>query len=282
MHGRRPPAVWLGTTDGEEFGPLARHAAASLDLIVYADLAAALASPGNRPPGLVILAIDVSARFVAADIHRLVTRWPLATLLGVTASLADGRRRAGPMLPGIREVPWIEAGGLVERWIVDADAGRAGWASLPRTLDREEWLLESAAATLRRPPPDAPGRRPALEVAAAAPTRSALGPLADLLDAAGYPPVAAFVGPPPVAVAAEAVVWDAAGDLRCMLPDVQSLAERRPDLSIVLLESFPRGEVASVALRAGAAAVIGRPVPLLTLAETLGRLSTLRHGRPSS
>jgi hypothetical protein len=50
------------------------------------------------------------------------------------------------------------------------------------------------------------------------------------------------------------------------------LAANRPGRGIVLLDSFPRGDTTRLALRAGAAAVLGRPAGLEPLAGTLLRL----------
>jgi ActR/RegA family two-component response regulator len=52
------------------------------------------------------------------------------------------------------------------------------------------------------------------------------------------------------------------------------LAANRPGLGIVLLDSFPRGNTARAAVRAGAAAVLGRPVGLEALVGTLLRLGS--------
>jgi hypothetical protein len=50
------------------------------------------------------------------------------------------------------------------------------------------------------------------------------------------------------------------------------LSANRPGLRIVLLESFPRGDSTQAAIRAGADAVLGRPVQLDALEGTLLRL----------
>jgi hypothetical protein len=331
----RPLAVWLGTTLGEEFGPVWSRLCAGLDVRVEADVEEVLsaccrvgwpsrilpAGTGTSPPRLfpgmktlgfrgrsapgtstcsrlslhglrapldpavVVLAIDVAARFAAADVTRLVARWPLATLLGVRSSLADGRRRGGPPLPGIREVPWHEAAILIDRWTADWESGRAGWAALPRTADREEEL--SAEVTGIGPGSPGGGDRasgisPAgMRVAVAASARDGAGPVADLVRAAGYPPVAVITGPPPAGVAADVVVWDVAGDARSILPVVRTVAALRPALGLVLLESFPRGDVAAEALHAGAACILGRPVPLAALAGALDALRA-RRGSPTA
>lgn len=296
LHTVRPLAVWLGTTLGEEFGPLWARLAAGFEVRVAATLEEAFRTGRQggpqgrcpsawREPEVVVLALDVSARFAAVDVERLVARWPLATLLGVRSSLADGRRRGGPPLPGIREVPWHDAAILLNHWTAEREAGRAGWAAFPRTADREEVLMAAVTGIARRSPQSGGGPtgiRPArvrsnrilptgIRVAVAA-ARDGVGPLADLVRAAGYPPVAAIVGPPPATVAADVVVWDVAGDARRILPVVRTLAADRRDLAILLLDSFPRGDTATEALHSGATCILGRPVPLATLAGALDAL----------
>ena len=45
----------------------------------------------------------------------------------------------------------------------------------------------------------------------------------------------------------------------------------RPGLPVIVVESFPRGDTVLAALRAGATAVLGRPLSLEALAGTLLR-----------
>lgn len=286
MSNRRRPAVWLGPFGGPEFGPLFRRMGERFVLSVYADVRVALETAttassrqfvavDGADPVIVIIAIDVSARFGESELRQLVERWPLATILGVTSSLADGRRRGGAIPPGLREVPWHDAAVMLDRWVTDSEAGRAGWASLPRTLDREEWLLQTAGlATSEGHALD----RTQLRIAVAAMAREAVGPLVDLVEATGFPVVEAIVDVPSTAVDADVLVWDAVGDVRRILPILRRLSAERPDLAIVLLDSFPRGDVVAEAVEAGAACVLGRPVPLIALAGTLEGFRGRRSG----
>ena len=61
---------------------------------------------------------------------------------------------------------------------------------------------------------------------------------------------------------------------------LRMLTANGPHTRVVLLESFPRGDAAEAALRAGAGAVLGRPLGLEALEGTLRRLERTNPGTP--
>ena len=99
--------------------------------------------------------------------------------------------------------------------------------------------------------------------------------LCDLLTVAGHRVVKRQVGRPHLDEAAGTLVWDVCDLAAADLEWLRLLAANRPGLFIVLLDSFPRGDTVASALRAGAAAVLGRPVCLEAVAGTLLRRRTL-------
>lgn len=257
--------LWAGTTEGTELA-LARSSITPLARVfdAPADRAAA-AVPGDVEPAIVFLAAARPGAWTLADAVGISRRWPLAALVAVTTSLGDGRRRSGPALPGIEEVAWNDIAGRLAWWLHDFATGRPGTLSVPATARREERLLAAAArlrdwsvAATRLPP-----------VSVAAERAVELESLADLLAALGVSIGARFRGRPPLDDQAGIVVWDATALGPGHLAWIEMLAAQRPDRRLVILDSFPRGDLAAAALRAGASAVLSRPVTLEALAGTL-------------
>ena len=65
------------------------------------------------------------------------------------------------------------------------------------------------------------------------------------------------------------LVWDTGALGTGHLAWLGLLAANRPGLRVVVIDSFPRADTALAALRAGAAAVLGRPVSAESLAGAL-------------
>ena len=262
----RPRRVlWVGSTSGIEFG-LARSAlAAHADVVEVERAPDADHQAGDLAPAFAVLASDRPGRFTVADAAALSRRWPLMPIVSVASSLVEGRRRSGPQLPGVEEVPWHDLAGRSGWWLAALDAGLPTGLGMPATARREERLLESLAALRRRPD------WAATDVAVAAGRPVELEGLCDLLDIAGHQIVHRSCGRPRIDETATAVVWDVDDVLADQLAWVRLLAANRPGLEIVLLESFPRGDTAAAAIQAGAAAILGRPVSLEALTGTLMR-----------
>lgn len=265
-------AVWIGGHEAPDLASARSAVAARMDLTIV-PWSTALVPPGDAPDGVdageplfVFLALDTPARFASDHAVAIARRWPLCRIIAVGASLAEGRRRSGPPLPGIEEVPWYELPGRLERWLDHLRDGRPGTIGLPATVRREDRLLEMT------PVRTSTGRR----VELVAPTRDALDGLAALLEAIGCPAVASVVGTPPIAPRGNVVVWDVGGSIARHLPWLRLLSANRPETDIVVLESFPRGDRSLEAVHAGAACVLGRPPSAEALAGTLDWLGRCR------
>lgn len=271
---QRPGVLWIGGTGGTELG-LARAWLDERTHVVDADSPAtaasayAAASGRTARPRLVVFATDRPGRWSLADALAMVRQWPLAIVVSVATSLGDGRRRSGPPLPGVEEVAWNDLPGRLERWLADLAAGRPGPLGLPGTSRREERLL-AASDSLQEG--IAARRTPVLPVSVAAMREADLEGLIDLLTLSGRRIVRQTRGRPRLDEPARLLVWDVGGLGEEDLAWLRMLAANRPGLAIVLLESFPRGDTTEAALRAGARAVLGRPVTLEALAGTLTRL----------
>lgn len=275
--GVRRTVLWIGAFDDVELG-LARYGIAALCDVIDAEhpQAAVAALTGKPTPALAVLAADRPGRSTASDALQLARAWPLMPIVSVASSLVDGRRRSGPPLPGIDEVPWHDLPGRCGWWLAAFQAGIPTSLGLPATSRREERLLESLGGIARvggnGPRGHAGPMLPAgADVSVAAARADDLDGLCDLLTVAGHRVIRRQLGRPHVDEAADTLVWDV-GDLTAAeLEWLRLLSANRPDRFIVLLESFPRGDAVAAAMRAGAAAVLGRPVCLETLAGVLLR-----------
>jgi len=261
--------VWLGPTAGPELGFACDCLRGRLDLVECETMANAVAweAHAGRRPGVVLFAADRPGRWALDDVVAAARRWPLAMLFGVVSSLGEGRRRSGPAIAGLDEVAWHELPGRLECWLAARAAGRAGALAAPATARREERLLEAldAAAHAGRNAPRAP-------VWLAGSRGADLEGLADLLTLSGRHVSGTTSGRPPLDAPSPLVVWDVVALGPDDLAWLRMMAANRPGVGIVLLESFPRGESVQAALRAGAHAVLGRPLTLEALEGTLRRV----------
>jgi hypothetical protein len=277
----RHHVLWLGEIGSAEAAELmlARQESGRLAAVhAVASVAAALADPPavfrDRSPAVILLAAATPARWTLGDAVALAIRWPLAPLVSVAGSLADGRRRSGPPLPGVEEVPWHELAGRLAAWLDDRDAGLPGTLGLPATARREERILEG----LRRRWP-AGRHRAAGEselraaVAVAAPRQTALDGLAGLVGATGGQVACRTLGRPPLDDPTPLLVWEPGIVDGGTLAWLRLLVANQPGRRVILVDSFPRAETTAAARQAGAAAVLGLPVSAEALAGTVGRLA---------
>lgn len=264
--------LWVGETSGAELGLAHRWLAERTAVIVAETPSAAITkveAAGRGIPVLAIFATDRPGRYSLDDVLVVARQWPLAAIISVATSLADGRRRSGPPLPGVEEVAWHDLPGRLERWFADLAAGRPGLLGLPATARREERIL-AASDGLR----ELRNANEPLPVSVAAARSDDLEGLADLIALSGRRIARRTRGRPPIDEPAALLVWD----VGCLgeedLAWLRMLVANRPDLAVVLLESFPRGDATEAALKAGAGAVLGRPVTLESLEGTLARLES--------
>jgi len=279
----RPPAsieamrraVWIGQVAGSELAIARRRLAERMAVVdapdarsagaIFEAAVEAAGLPAGTAPTLVLLATDRPGRWKLDDTICLGRRWPLAPIVSLLTSLGDGRRRSGPPLAGVEDVVWHDLPGRLEHWLGELDAGRPGPLGLPATARREERLLEGG---FTRPVRSDGG----LAVSLVAAREGDLEPLADLLRLAGRRVVGRSCGRPRLDEPAPVLVWDVVSLDGDALDWLRMLIANRPGLAVVLLESFPRGDSTEAALRAGARAVLGRPVSLESLAGTLAWL----------
>ncbi len=254
--------LWLGTDDATDL-KLARTAAARLATVhVMESPEAAVASPPEpfreRSPAVIMLASSSPGRWSLGDAMAVSIRWPLAPVVSVAATIVDGRRRSGPQIPGVEEVMWHDLPGRLRAWLDDREYGRPGTRGLPSTARREDGIVETV-----RP------RVAGLGVSIAAARSVDLDALADVAVAAGATVARRTCGRPPIDDDSVVVAWDVGISGASSLAWLRMLAANRPGRQVILFESFPRPEVTQAALDAGAAAVLGRPCGVETLAGML-------------
>ena len=202
-----------------------------------------------RSPAVILLATATPAAWSRIDLVALKITWPLAPIVSVASGLVDGRRRSGPSLAGIDEVPWHDLVGRLAAWLADRTAGRPGTLGLPATIRREDRFLEGS-----------PGRAdPRPRVAVAARGAVDLDAVADLVSAAGGTVTDVTRGRPDLTVTADAILWDIATPDDADVSWLRRLVAQRPQRRVIVLESFPHVERVAAMLGAGASGVLGRP-----------------------
>lgn len=260
--------LWIGPTQRAEMRLARAWAAELVEVHDAASPAVAWAAPPvflDRTPAVILLAMDTPSRITLHDAVAVAVRWPLAPLVSVASSLVDGRRRSGPALAGIEEVPWHDLPGRLACWLADRAAGRPGTLGMPATARREDRLLEAMTRGHDR------AARPIVSVAAG--NALDVEGLADLVTAAGGTVTRRSRGRPPLDEPAAVLVWDVGRISGDHLAWLRMLAANRPALRIVVMESFPRADTAQAAIAAGAAAVLGRPASAEAVAGTLARFT---------
>ncbi|MFM9025960.1 MAG: hypothetical protein ACKON7_11585 [Planctomycetaceae bacterium] len=263
-----PSIAWIGTAAGAELAWARRAVADVATVHEFAGADDVVAAPADGPwPAVALVGSDRGSRWGLPDLTAISRRWPLTPVVSVAASIVDGRRRSGPLLPATEEVPWSEVPARLAWWFADRAAGRPGTLGLPATARREERAVEAVAA-LR------PTSRSAVRVSVAADRAVDLEGLADLITASGREVLRRTCGRPPLDEPADVLVWDTAALGPTHLAWLGMLAANRPELAVIVVDSFPRPETALAALEAGAAAVLGRPLAPESLAGSFVRLES--------
>jgi hypothetical protein len=273
--------LWLGDLGPHEARELtlARQEIGRLATVhAVADVAAAVAAPPvvfrERSPAVILLAAATPARWTLADAVALAIRWPLAPLVSVAGSLADGRRRSGPPLPGVEDVSWHDLAGRLAAWLDDREAGFPGTLGLPATARREERILEGVRRRWLAGRALTAGQSPvAAPVAVAALRQPALEGLAGLVAAIGGQVAGRSLGRPPLDDPTPLLVWEPGSVDGGVLAWLRLLVANQPGRRVILLDSFPRAETTAAAQQAGAAAILGLPLSAEALAGTLARLT---------
>ena len=229
-------------------------------------LAASVPAFADRSPAVILLASPTPLAWTLEGCAALSRRWPLAPLVSIATTLVEGRRRSGPALPGLEEIPWHDVSGRLAWWLHDRRRGLAGSLGQPTTARRDERLFDVASRLADR---GSDGRADGDGVSVATSRAIDLEGLAEVVTAVGHPVRGRFRGRPPLDDSAAVVVWDVPTITAADLTWISLLTAHRPARAVVVLESFPRADTTRAALEAGAVAVLGRPVSMEALSGVL-------------
>ena len=273
-----PPllAFWVGTTDHPELSIALDWLKAHVTILTFKtpeDVYEARLSH-DRMPTLCLLACEHAGMWLEKDVALIVSSWPLTPVVSVLGSLADGKRRSGPMLGGVDDLFWYDVAGRVGEWLEQLNHNQPGVYGIATTSRREERLLSSLSL----------GRYklfhglPRVSSIAVVARRSIdLDGLIDLVKATGREAVSFLGDHPPLDESFDIILWDLEDIRATDLAWLELLSANMPHALIVLLESFPRGHSSERTRRAGAAAVLSRPVALDVLNGVLDSLETNLH-----
>ncbi len=255
----------VGNTNRNEF----RRARAILDSVgrvtytTDAESAAEAINCGRLVPDLIVIAQSYPFQFSHQSVDRLQRLAPLSRTIGLMGSWCEGEVRTGRPWPGAVRVYWHQWPPRCSREFVRMARGECSAWSLPPTATDEERLLTAA---------DEPS--PALRGLITVYTRSY--EMEDWLSAAcrsrGYSTVWLRPQRPAKVEGAAAVIFNGT-DLRGdELDELKRLSSTLAQTPIVALLDFPRIGTFSLALAAGAAAVVSKPSNLDDLFWELDRV----------
>ena len=220
-------------------------------------------------PTIICLAETHSGQMQQGDVFRLIQRWPLSRIISVSSCLSDGRRRSGPVLKGVLEVPWHDFPARMKVWLQRIDSGATSSLTHPMTSRRDErWFAEAVKDQPFSEIPDPP------TVTAAASSRTMVEAVGELVAAAGGRLEQCVVGKPVIQDTAEVIIWDLQDSLDSQLEWIRLLRSQRSHRTIALLCSFPRGDTAEAAMDAGATAILGRPTDCEAIRGVLSMAKT--------
>lgn len=212
-------------------------------------------------PSLIVIAQARPGEHAEAELDALRRAAPLAPLVCLLGTLCEGESRSGSPYPGGVRIYWHQWRERAWPELLALQAGRASSWSLPATASDEERLLCSASERIT-------AARGLVAIA------SASFEMADWLASAcreqGFDVLRTCASRPAVSPQVSVVVWDAGPAENSDLDDLAALLAAYPSAKLIVLADFPRLEHYERLLRAGAAAVLSKPV---MLAELFGQLA---------
>jgi DNA-binding NarL/FixJ family response regulator len=257
----------LGRTDRTEFEP-ARRAVQELAAVYEfdeTDAAAAALAMSEITPDVIVVAQAFPGQFSHQAIDRLRRLAPLSRVVGLMGSWCEGEARTGWPWPGAVRTYWHQWAARSNRGLRRLALGQACSWGLPLTATEEERLL---ANTAERWP-----RRSGVVVIHARSHETA-----DWLSAAcrsrGFATVWQRTSSAARVEGATATIFDASSLHEEEFDDLRRLAAAAHPAPVVALLSFPRVEDRQLALSAGAAAVLSKPLVVDDLFWELDRLAS--------
>lgn len=264
--------LWVGDQRRAEFAAAWSSLAAHAVVCPAADSRAAqrlLASQDGSdeltPPDLVVVAQTYPGQNSAADIDSLRQLVPLSPVVALLGSWCEGESRSGQPWAGAERVYWHQWGPRFELELARLAGGQPPQWSLPATTSDEERLLAVAPQS---------GLGGQGVVAIRARSRDVAQLLADACRRRGYAPIVVS-GPPHETrlQGAVAAVWEGDDCLDDAVREITQLCSAIAPAPVVALLSFPRVDDVRLAVAAGAAVVMSKPLRVDELLSQLERLS---------
>ena len=252
--------LWIGDIhQTAEFCHVADAIGSDIEMQEYPNVDVALnATTSNSPaPTLICLTETHPGQIQFHDVLRLVHHWPLSRIVAVGSCLSDGRRRSGPVVDGILEVPWHDLPSRMQVWLQRLDSGAPSSLTHAPTSRREErWLAEVIEAQTSC---HSVNQSAQATVTVAASSKSMTEAVGELVTASGGILVHSVTGKPAIKDTADVIFWDLDESPKSQLEWIRLLTSQTPTRVLALLCSFPRSDTAQAAMEAGATAVLGRP-----------------------
>ena len=252
--------LWIGDIhQTAEFCHVADAIGSDIEMQQYPRVDVALnAITSNEPdPTIICLAETHPGQIQFHDVHRLIHHWPLSRIVTVGSCLSDGRRRSGPVIDGILEVPWHDFPSRMQVWLQRIDSGAPSSLTHAPTSRREErWLAEAIEVQKSCSPVN---QSTQATVTVAASSESMTEAVGELVTTSGGILVHCVTGKPAIQDAADVIFWDLHESPKSQLEWIRLLTSQKPTRVLALLCSFPRADTAQAAMEAGATAVLGRP-----------------------
>jgi len=224
--------------------------------------AAKLLAEQGVEPDLLVLLQAFPGQVRAADLERLRRLTPLTPIVMLLGTWCEGEMRSGRPLRGTVRVYWHQWHAGYARRLARLRAGRTcGW-SLPPTAASEERVLCDAGWSL------VPESR---LVGVFASRFESAGWLTAACRAAGCPSVWIQPWRPVWTEGLRLVLFDGSDFRGAELEQLSELARRGPEVPVIALADLPRIEDHERILRAGAAAVLSKPLDPEDLLWTMGR-----------
>ncbi|MGA2621767.1 MAG: hypothetical protein ABSF26_29550 [Thermoguttaceae bacterium] len=257
--------VLVGSTDRAEF----RDARQTLDalgrVLAFPSVqsAAAAIEAGGAAPDVLVIAQAYPGQFPRSTIEQLRHLAPLARVIALLGTWCEGETRTGRPWPAVIRLYWHQGPARCRQELLRLVEGRGSSWGLPLTATDEERLL---AAAERRPPP----RRGLIAIFTPRADMEAF--LAAACRSCGYATVWLPPGQSVGVRGATAAIYDGC-ELRAVeLDDLRRLAANLAPTPILAILHFPRPDDYRLALAAGAAALLAKPLHVDDLLEQLDEI----------
>lgn len=252
-----------GDYGGVEFSAAVATMRAACDVIEKPCLAQAAAWLTESAADLVVVAQARPGQFTAAEVETLRRASPLAPLVALVGSWCEGEPRSGTPWPGVVRVYWHQWSTRFPLVLARLTQGELSDWNQPPTATPEERLLSLL---------NAPAKRLAGVIAVVSDCFEMAEWLSAACRASGMTTIL-FSGPPVSRVEGiDVVIWDAGLARLTVAEQFRQVAASFFQVPVIVLLNFPRSSDVEQLTRAGAAAVLAKPMTIADLRFTLEQL----------